>query len=188
MNLTNYILKTSALKAAPEIIFYGGSFNPWHAGHSSCVKMSPEEIPLIVIPDHNPRKIITSSLNNDQLIFKLMSELKFRVGSTFIYYTFYKLAKPNPTHKWVADLKENLPNKNFSLLMGHDSFLTIHDWINSKELLNNLTTIYIVSRLDIEEKKQKQKDTLLNIAPNLNIIFLGHHDFEELSSTKIREK
>lgn len=187
MNITNFILTNPILKDAPEIIFYGGSFNPWHQGHSSCVHMSPSDIPLIVIPDHNPQKAISNSKGSEQLILELMNKVSFRDETAFIYDSFYKLLKSNPTHIWINDLKEQFPDKKLSLLMGHDSFLTIHNWIRSHELLNNLTNIYIVSRLDVEQEKEDQKQVLYQIAKNLNIIFLGHHEFEELSSTKLRK-
>lgn len=41
---------------ACEVVFFGGSFDPWHEGHASCINLLPRELKLIVAPDRNPQK------------------------------------------------------------------------------------------------------------------------------------
>ena len=188
MNLKNFIKSSTTLQKSSEIIFYGGSFNPWHDGHKGCVNMSPQDIPLIVMPDHNPQKEIVIPSSLDDALLKLNKEIEFRKHNAFIFDGFIQQDKVNPTHAWVEEFKSDFVDIHCSLLMGQDSFLTIHNWIDSHELLNNLKSLYIVSRLDDEIDKQEQKLNLLKIAPKLQIKFLGHHNHEALSSTILRKK
>lgn len=185
MNLEDYIESNSELKSADEIVFFGGSFNPWHAGHKSCVELLPKEKMLIILPDHNPYKeLVDSKLSS---VEEIQQDIKDLNGNMFIYDGFLKANKKNPTHSWLDPLKKTMPNKSFSLLMGFDTFTGIDSWIDASKLLSLLKKLYVVSRLDVPEAKKFQVARLSQIAPELEVEFLGHHNHEELSSTKIRQ-
>ena len=72
--------------------------------------------------------------------------------------------------------------------MGFDSFRTLPSWIESQDLLNNLSSLYIASRLEESNEQELIGSEIYKLNKNINIVFLGRHQFEDLSSTKLREK
>jgi len=169
-----------------EWIFYGGTFNPWHQGHQSCVDLLPDEKICLILPDRNPQKDIRQ-INPVTTILEISSRAKFKKNQ-FLAPTFLLEPKKNPTIDWVEQIKKDFPHHKLSLLMGFDSFMEIHSWIRSKELLSMLHSIYVVSRLEDDSKRTmalQQKDLLKQ---DLEIIFLGRHDYENISSSEIRKK
>lgn len=188
MKLAEFIDFHPQLKEAREICFFGGSFNPWHEGHSACIKLLRKKIPLIVIPDHNPQKQLQSIENKATSFAELEVILTEFKQLTFLYTEFAKKNEVNPTTNWVQVLKKAKPELKISLLMGHDTFEKIDTWIDGHKLLLCLNKLYVASRLETTIIKTTQINNLRSIAPELEISFLGHHDYEELSSTNIRER
>lgn len=180
-------IKSSELINEEELIFFGGSFNPWHAGHASCIKLMPTKKKIIVIPDHSPFKEITTDKEKSSSIKDIKKGLNEFSHRTFIYDEFFYANKKNPTVTWINLLKKEFPEKKLSLLMGFDSFMTIDRWTNAIELLSDLSVIYVASRMDDESIKEEQRITLKNINQELEIKFLGSHPHESLSSTEIRK-
>ncbi|MBT4791265.1 MAG: hypothetical protein HON90_06820, partial [Halobacteriovoraceae bacterium] len=173
MNIAQFIQQEPKLRDQKEIIIYGGSFNPWHSGHMSCLELAPKSIPIIIVPDNNPEKEIVSVAEKNQILDKIKKHLEKSDRGVFLYDGFLKLNRKNPSHQWTALLKTSYPNKDFSLLMGFDSFMGIDNWIQSEALLQNITTLYIASRLEKTAQQAKQSDVLLSLNPTLRIIFLG---------------
>lgn len=187
MSLVHFIKNNSILSKSEELLFFGGSFNPWHAGHSSCIELAPKDWPIIVIPDHNPFKDLTSQTDKLTSLADIQNELQKVKTITYLFDGFLKSDKKNPSHQWIDEVYKAFPNKKVSLLMGFDTYVSIDKWISAKKVLKQLHCLYIASRLDDEEIKLKQFNTLRSINPKLHVKFLGNHDYEELSSTKIRE-
>lgn len=173
-----------------RMTFYGGSFMPWHDGHSTCVERVREKSPLLVMPDKNPFKETISSNAPLKEYIKLCLKLKaeLNLGSKWIYPGFMLLDDGNPTASWVRKLKQNYPELEVSLAMGFDSAEEIHNWINAQDLLRRINGIYILSREESSDDRLKIETELKAINPDLIIDFLGHHKFEKLSSTAIRNK
>ena len=180
-------LKENSLDTIKEVVFFGGSFNPWHAGHSSCINLMPNNLPIVVVPDHNPFKELVKSSDKLTSMDSLKDKLSTFKNQTYIYSTFYEKNEKNPTSVWIQEIKNEYPSLKISLLMGYDTFISLEKWINSSDLLNNLENIYVASRMDDSEAKTSQIQALKKIS-GVNIIFLGNHDFEHLSSTEIRNK
>jgi nicotinate-nucleotide adenylyltransferase len=168
-----------------ELIFFGGSFNPWHEGHASCIKLMPKDKKIVVIADHSPFKELTSKLSS---LNEIQNELDRIDRTTLLFGEFFDANKKNPTYNWIEELHSKFPDKKLSLLMGFDSFASIDKWTKSTKLLNTLSTLYVAGRLDDKKVKEKQIQSLLNINPNLELSFLGGHPHEEISSTKIRKE
>lgn len=185
MSLAGFIEERPKLREAKEIVFFGGSFNPWHAGHKACVDLLPEDKALVALPDHNPYKELTEP--NEEAVSEIMDALSKRKGPSFVFEDFLKAGKKNPTHSWIRELKDIFPDKQLSLLVGFDSFIGIDKWIQAKDLLLDLSAIYVASRMDDPSTKEKQKKHLRAINPNLRIVFLGSHPYESLSSTILRK-
>lgn len=186
MSLTTFINSNETLKSAQELVFFAGSFNPWHSGHSSCVELLSNEKVLIVAPDHNPFKELVAKKHCDLSFIE--KEILTKREHAFIFDGFLALNKKNPTSAWISELKTEFAHKDLSLLLGFDSFASIDRWTNAEDLLNKLSNLYVASRMDDPSIKEEQVLRLKQIAPNLNIVFLGRHPHEEVSSTKLRQK
>lgn len=186
MNLVPFIDSHEELKRSRELIFFGGSFNPWHSGHSSCLTLAPTSHPIIVIPDHNPFKELTPALTKKSTAKDIQGELDKIETTTCLFEHFLNSNKKNPSHVWIEEVSKSFPEKNISLLMGFDTFISIDRWIAAKDVLNSLHSIYVASRLDDEKIKKEQVRILKEINPLIKIKFIGHHDYEELSSTQLR--
>lgn len=167
-----------------EWVFYGGSFQPWHQGHQNCLNLLPQDKTCIIIPDINPQK--------DKVEFELVSRIleissKCRLRDhQYLCPTFLSQNRKNPSINWIEKIQELVPNKKISLLMGFDSIYSIHTWVRSEELLKKIFAIYIASRMESDEMQKEISEKILKINPNLKIIFLGRHDEEQLSSSKLR--
>jgi len=188
MKLIDYIFSFEDLSSSKEIVFFGGSFNPWHDGHTTCIKLLPKNLPVVIIPDHNPFKEMVKEelkLTKPTQIIKRLTSLNRNI---FMYDGFLKLNQKNPTHKWIKDVKQNMPMTQLSLLLGYDNFKSMPSWININELLRDLKCIYVASRLEDDEDHSHTMQELKDINPNLNIVMLGHHEHEHISSTELRKK
>lgn len=169
-----------------EWVFFGGSFNPWHKGHQACLNMLPADKLCFILPDRNPLKEINAD-NPVPKIIELVKHIKFGKHH-YLAPTFLLELQKNPTVTWIEKLRGNFPNQKLSLLMGFDSLNGIFNWTRYEDLLKGLNCIYVASRLEDEDEKQFLAKKINTIAPHLEIQFLGHHDFENLSSTNLRKK
>ncbi len=166
-----------------EIIFYGGSFRPWHEGHKACIDLLSPKNPLIVIPDHNPLKQDLSEKTTSRDFSEIIRDLRLNQK---LFTGFYDNFKKNPTYNWVNELQHALPHLKISLLMGFDSLLNIHKWYESETLIKILHQLYVVSRL--ESSQQRDEIIMNNIHLAQKVTFLGNHPFENISSTQIRSR
>ncbi|WP_372652103.1 hypothetical protein [Halobacteriovorax sp.] len=162
-----------------EAAFFGGSFNPWHDGHTECLKRCSSEN-IIIIPDRNPWKEEIEL----ECFFKSFMELarKFESSPYSIYSGFYGLEKVNPTVDW-------LPQAQFlkkSLLVGDDNFCSLLKWKNVETLVLNVSSIYVLNRNHTLSEIEKAKGDILRLNKNLDITILGEHEFMSLSSTDLR--
>jgi len=168
-----------------EWVFFGGSFNPWHKGHQSCLNLLPEDKVCFILPDRNPYKEL-KVLEPVSTIIELVSKIKFGKNH-FIAPTFLLDFQKNPTITWIEKLHKDFPAKKLSLLMGFDSLTNVHNWVRACELLPKISTLYVVSRLEEDEERAEIVNPLMKMAPQLKVEFLGRHDYETLSSTEIRK-
>ncbi len=169
-----------------EWVFYGGSFNPWHMGHQSCLDLLPKEKVCVIIPDINPYKEF-QSFELVSRILEISSKCRLK-NNQFLSPTFLVQNKKNPTIHWVRKLKKLKPELKISLLLGFDSFQSLPDWTEANELLKLLDTLYVASRLETDWAKNNAFKKVQEINPNLQIEYLGHHTNEHLSSTELRRK
>jgi len=164
-----------------RVIFFGGTFNPWHMGHRVSLDMCPFG-PVVVVPDQNPWKEVQQRENiwNYYLdICRKLEETKYS-----IYPGFLLLDIANPTIDWISKIK--IASKY--LLIGEDSFLNIQKWKESDRLLNLLSGLFVSPRGEDSEKVGKLRQELKQKYPNLIVQFLDHHEYEDLSSTILRKK
>jgi nicotinic acid mononucleotide adenylyltransferase len=167
-----------------EWVFYGGTFNPWHQGHQSCLELLPKDKVCLVLPDRNPQK----ELLDLEPVFKILeisNRARFK-PLQFLVPTFLLLTKKNPTIDWIKTVKALFPHQKISLLMGFDSFKNIQSWVQAEELLQLVDHLYVVSRME----SHTERSIALSEIPlhQHKVIFLGQHPFEHLSSSDLRKK
>jgi nicotinic acid mononucleotide adenylyltransferase len=171
---------------AQEWVFYGGSFHPWHQGHQACIDLLPEDKLCFILPDRNPHKDYRE-LDPVATFLEISALGKFSENH-YLVPTFLLEAKTNPTVNWIERMKDAHPEIGPSLLMGFDNFSTLKSWTRSEDLLRMLKTVYVVSRLEDDEDRRLALDEAHALAPELDVVFLGKHDFEAESSSEIRKK
>jgi nicotinate (nicotinamide) nucleotide adenylyltransferase len=169
-----------------EWVFFGGTFNPWHKGHQMCLRLIPDEKVCLILPDRNPHKDLRD-IHQVSTILEISTKAKFKKNQ-FLVPTFLLRPEKNPTVNWVEKMKADFPTQKISLLMGFDSFSQLKTWDRHEDLLSNLSTIYVISRLEEDEEQRVAMEEVKMNNKELNVIFLGRHDSEHVSSTNIRNK
>ncbi len=170
---------------ATEWVFYGGSFNPWHEGHQACLSLLNQDLTCFVLPDRNPHKELTLS-EAVPTIIELSYKAKFGPNQ-FLVPTFLMLESANPTVDWIERLFRLYPDKRLSLLIGFDSFRNLMTWSRAATLIELISCIYVVPRLEKDSEREKVSENLLKLNSKLEIVFLEHHPFERVSSSELRK-
>lgn len=168
-------------KSLEEITIYGGAFNPWHEGHNSCVELCKSSN-LVIIPDNNPWK---ESVNRKS-VFAFYLELCHLLADKrySIFPGFLGLNISNPTISWLPKVQ----TKKVNLLIGDDNFLKFEKWQEAEKILNMLNVLYVCPREGDSEEINEKSKWANSVNPELIIKLLKHHDFEHVSSTKIRQE
>ena len=169
-----------------EWVFFGGTFNPWHKGHQACLDLLPADKVCLIMPDRNPHKELRE-IHQVMTVLEISSKSQLS-KNRFLVPTFLLKEEKNPTVNWVEKMKGLFPTDKISLLMGFDSFSQLKTWTRSSDLLPKLHAIYVVSRLEDEEDRAKALDEIHALGSNLNVVFLGNHAWEKISSTTLRNK
>lgn len=165
---------------AESVTFFGGSFNPFHQGHRACLDLCPEKN-ILIVPDRNPQKELRKNGDVYQQFLKLAELLKDTPYS--LYPGFMALTESNPTSSWLPFVK--IKEKNF--LMGDDSFAGLLNWIRPEVVVRSLHKLYVVPRLHTKRAYLSIEEKILGLNPDLKIIYLDEHPFQDISSTKLRK-
>jgi nicotinate-nucleotide adenylyltransferase len=154
-----------------KIGLFFGSFNPVHNGHliiasHICNETNLKKIWFIVSPQNPFKKsetllnfyhrlhLVKTAINNDDRL-----EAKdIEVG----------LPKPSYTATTLAYLNEKFPDKEFSIIIGSDSYQNIYKWNNSDFILNNYRII-VYMRPGFEVDTNNNSNVLQMNAPILEI-------------------
>jgi nicotinic acid mononucleotide adenylyltransferase len=178
-----------------NVCFFSGSFNPWHQGHQSCVDLfwlkiqeqtQTDCFTLLILPDLNPWKQKNFNLPQDHQQ-EILEQIPDQQSNTHVYDGFLDLGKANPTYCWINEFQNDFPELKLHLLLGFDSFKTIHQWYEAPKLLKKLSGLFVASRLETSDQLPLERKPTMLKYPNLEVSVLGNHPFEKLSSTKIRD-
>jgi nicotinate-nucleotide adenylyltransferase len=131
-----------------KIGLYFGSFNPIHIGHLIIANFFANNTDLdqvwFVISPLNPLKKEKNLLNQNHrkhlIDLSIEGEQKLRSSNVE-----FKLPRPSYTIDTLTYLEEKYPGRQFSIIMGSDSFSNIRRWKNYEILLSNYE-IYIYPR------------------------------------------
>ena len=162
-------------------IFFTGSFNPWHEGHSRCVELTRIKN-LIIAPDNNPWKENQPGTSSPFKTLQGIPKNLFHDNLCSLFTGFLGKQGPNPTVSWIIRLKTPKPG----LIMGDDNFMNLEDWSKSKLFLKSISKLIVIPRLANDEDFKKQKAKLMKINPSLVIERREHHDCEHIASTKLK--
>ncbi|EQC43834.1 cytidylyltransferase [Bacteriovorax sp. Seq25_V] len=168
-----------------DLTFFGGSFNPWHPGHSECIKQCAQfENAIVVVPDYSPWKdnLMESPLRE---MIKISKKVRGASANAAVYPGFWGSSQRNPTSKWIKDVQES--KKNW--LMGEDTFDTLLSWFEVDTFLDEIEKIYILPR-SFERRSSSSvaevEKYIVDKHPSLDVIWLKDHPFKDLASSKIR--
>jgi nicotinate-nucleotide adenylyltransferase len=169
-----------------DILFFGGTFHPFHQGHEACLKLAPKNLPVLVCPDVNPHKKSTPLLKQE--LRALSSQLRLLQLNKLHYNPLFALKGiQNPTYFWMKRLKFYRPDLKCHLLLGFDSFYHFHTWTEAQKLAELIEGFWIVPRGESEEEFVQAVGHATNFGMSERLHFLGHHPYEHISSTLLRK-
>ncbi len=199
-------LELLKMPQVPSVVLFPGSFSPWHKGHEACLLNLPQGKSVIVLPDFNPWKEVreVGLWAEVQEIWQGLQKVqsKRRDLNIYLYLGFLAGESSNPTIQWLPQVYA----EERWLLMGEDTFLSLHKWKNANEVLGALSGLYVCPRAVDTDRVLKQRERLLqdvrederehereherkaNGPSPLAIEFLAPHPYQNYSSTWARQK
>jgi nicotinate-nucleotide adenylyltransferase len=159
---------------------YGGSFNPIHNGHIALAQQIldenlTDEVWFVVSP-LNPFKQNEDLLSDEQRLNMTSIALE---GKSGMYVSDFEFRMPRPSYmvNTLIALCLTYPEREFSLFIGADNWLSFNRWYHYEEILSHYT-VYIYPRNDI-----KVDETLMPC--NVHLL---HSPLIYMSSTEIRDR
>lgn len=190
-----------------SVVFYGGTFEPWHQGHQACIKLFQQQHPdklVVLVPDCNPDKIFlknTKALKAQEALTKLVNDIKGQEGNGLktippIYPGFLMQKEKNttftnPTASWLTHLHlryQKTHNKSLTVgwLMGFDQLRSLPQWRQSHRLPSLIQDVYVVSRLESEQQREQTFVVLETCGwKKQQFHYLGKHQYEHISSSAL---
>ncbi len=164
-----------------ELCIYPGTFYPFHQGHQEILNRLPPKLLTIFIPDNNPQK----NLNQKRTI-KYYEENIHLSEFQYAYFGLMQLNQKNYTYHLLTQLQAKFPNIKLSLAIGMDSFINLPTWFQYENLIKTLFRFYVLSRSEDKSEKDLIHQKIKKINQEIEIVYLGHHLFEHLASSKIK--
>ena len=166
------------------IVFFSGTFDPWHDGHQACLDLCPNKN-IIIVPDSNPWKV-QDNRREKRCHWQEYRQLahRFEKSSFCVYPGYFGMEDGNPTVNWFPFIES--PSKEF--LIGLDSFFSFPRWKSVDVLLKTMTKLYVVPRYTQNVADGKQiVAQIKSFKKDLEVIFLSEHSFMDVSSTELRK-
>ena len=124
----------------PDVIIYGGAFDPPHNGHMHCVKLARQRFPhaaVLVCPTYAPLRDATSVPKQTLLDFKARLHLAravFKGKGITVSDLEARLPRPTLTANTLQMVRKKFPRHRLALLLGQDQFSTLYDWQRVQEI------------------------------------------------------
>lgn len=174
-------------KPIKPILIFGGRFDPFHNGHFNMLQKAIQQLDLkkvILIPSHLSVVKPTPFFSKEKRLDMLMTLLPFLPQpKTDLVYEICDIELQSQTPQFTKDtllyLKQRYKDTPLWILVGSDSFFSIHTWKNSQEWIQHYQWV-VVEREDnpgmyLDEKFKTLKCHVLKGNP------------VKISSTQIRE-
>jgi len=138
---------TSAL-TPPDLIVFGGSFDPPHVGHRLVVDACQLKFPcarIMVFPSMAAAKAGGGSKSSSASFADRveMTRLLFAGTNAEVSELESKLPTPNFTFQLIQVLQKEYPESRLALLMGQDQFISFHCWHRPIEILRSCDLVVI---------------------------------------------
>ena len=157
-----------------------GSFNPVHTGHMILANFFAEhtdldEVQLVVTPQ-NPLKKRSNLLQDYHRLYmaRLATEPYTKINVSNVE---FQLPKPNYTIVTLTHLSDTYPGREFVLLMGEDSLVSLPKWRNYETILENYE-IYVYPRITPVET---------NLKSHPHVRFFDEAPIVQISASSIRK-
>jgi nicotinate-nucleotide adenylyltransferase len=190
--------------SAPDIIFFGGTFDPPHDGHNGCVRLALERFPeatVLIVPAMIPASTFDagkepkSDYETRVTLCKLaFSEISARVEISRIE---ENLPVPNYSVMTVRALENKFPSKSLGILIGMDQFENFGAWREAYEILSKVSLV-VVGRNSRESNEldearfikahEKLKSSSPDFGASFKNLFFLQGQISHASSTEIRMK
>ena len=130
----------------PDLIIFGGSFDPPHKGHQDCIKYAKQNFPqakFYVVPSFSPP--LTKSSNKElRASFEDRLEMcrrAFGKLSDSVLDIERELSTPSYTLNMLKRVQKQFSNKNLGFLMGLDQLRNFSFWWQPLEILKIATNL-----------------------------------------------
>ncbi len=187
----------------PELILFGGTFDPPHKGHSDCVKFVKESFPeakIAVLPSFqvpltkDQNKIMRTSFEDR---FEMCNRA-FEKVADYIWDFEKNLSTPSYTVNLLNYIQKQFPQKHLGFLMGLDQLRKFSTWYEPIKILK-LASLIVISRQTEEWESvlkefshnlhitiQKNHASFIDIPPYFPL-FKMNKETTAISSTQLRE-
>lgn len=190
--------------SAPDIIFFGGTFDPPHDGHTGCVRMALDRFPeatVLIGPAMLPASTHEAGKEpeTDYETRVTLCNLEFSGLSTRVEISRIEeqLPVPNYSVMTIRALEEKYPGKSLGILIGMDQFENFGAWRDAYEILGEVSLI-VVGRNEQESDKldearfikaqEKLKLGSPDVGASFKKVFFLKGQISPASSTAIRQK
>lgn len=175
----------------PNLILYGGSFDPPHQGHVQAVEQTCLMFPearFVIVPGRFPA-VAGNQLKRPEISFEKRVKmcqiafdtplLKSKCSVSVVEAT---LPFPNYTLNTIKEFKRNFPTDRLALLIGSDQFKVFHRWFKPLAILQNASLIVVKREHDVQTLSEF-KEIGIKVLSNLSV----ETSESEFYSMKLRE-
>lgn len=120
---------------------FGGSFNPIHMGHiglaRDILRLTPLREVWFLVSPLNPFKQQAGDLIADRLRFDMVH--RALASEPGLVASDYEFGLPRPSYTWqtLSHLREDYPERLFTLIIGADNWLAFDRWAHPDDILRH---------------------------------------------------
>lgn len=135
----------------PDVVVYGGAFDPPHLGHAACIHQVLElcvSSEVMVVPGYQPAGAKGIHKDPDACFedrIALCESAFAAMDRVIVSPIESKMATPNYTFHTLNALKEQKPQVRLGLMIGLDQFKVFNRWKFPKEIME-IADLFVVRR------------------------------------------
>jgi nicotinate (nicotinamide) nucleotide adenylyltransferase len=160
-----------------ELICYGGSFDPPHAGHYDCVKLAAKRFPnstVLILPSLVPTPYMGETAKIPQASFAQRVQMcslcfhNLQLPNLKISELEKSLPQPNYTVHSLQTLREQMPTVSIAFMVGQDQLQSFHLWYKPTDILR-LASLIVCRREATTNNDESLQDSVKNMANRLSL-------------------